>query len=106
MTKKKSTNKELHRALWTWLAKTGKDKSEWPEWEFNGGAIEWTYNNCFACDECYMKCDNCPIDWGKWCCEEIGTPFRKWESGKTLFTKKKYAAVIAKLPWKDGGWNK
>jgi hypothetical protein len=52
------------RQLWQWLARNpGKSKEEWPGWEkrdlkdVNGDVI--TKNECFACELCDTKCEDC-----------------------------------------------
>lgn len=60
--------KEYHHMLWSWLAKTGKRKEQWPNWESNYGYVKEVFARCFACEESMQKrvksvCVNCPIDW-------------------------------------------
>lgn len=108
------TNEELHRALWRWLAETGSgNKEDWPEWKHNGGMYV-ACASCFACQEanhicggcCLPKDNHCPIKWGKAGrgCHANGSPLVSWFlSNKD--TRKKYAAIIAELPWREGGWS-
>ena len=113
MKKDKRTNEQLHRALWRWLAETGKYKWEWPEWESNGGKIGDVDEYCFACYERNVDIgckDLCPIKWpylkykrGDECMQE-SSPYTAWCNAGTPCIRKKYAAIIAELPWKNGGW--
>ena len=47
LTEKKAI--ELSIELWTWLAETGENKNEWPEWKRHGGQYEECENDCFLC---------------------------------------------------------
>lgn len=88
--------------LWTWLAKTGKLKEDWPEWEKYGDIAE----NCWFCEydsqqQNYKSnfnlagCRYCPLikKLGLHCRD---TYYRKWYSAKTPKTRKKYAKLFLK----------
>jgi len=97
----------LHReGLWAWLAETGSNRKEkWPRWKRNGGDVEENDYYCFCCIVADDICRFCPIDWGNdLLCFGKETAFGKWRRAKTAKTRKKYAAIIAELPWKEGGW--
>ena len=66
LTRKRATR--LHRQLWNWLADNpDKSKSEWPEWEWNGGKIQRMVADCPACEFASTKsdfeCSICPVVW-------------------------------------------
>lgn len=92
-----------HKKMWQWLAENpGKDKDEWPEWEFNGGSVPGALNDCFACE--YTKdlysdpwgktryvpdCNLCPLVWleegeiTQFMCEGEDSPYLLWMSFET-----------------------
>lgn len=111
--------RKYHKQMWGWLAETGKrNKGDWPEFkEINPPA-----NTCFACayadkvlnekscDWNVSRCQYCPIDWGsnpkQTCfCEGIGSPYLTWWinsiKGGSPQERKRLAAIIRDLPWKD-----
>jgi len=112
------TAEQNHRKLWNWIAETGKHKSKSPMmrtinkfWftDLLGPALLATVEcDCFACGEAYGRslksmgtCRYCPIDWGKGKrCLETGSFYDKYRVAKTDAEKKKYALIIANLPWK------
>lgn len=105
----KRTNEELHRALWRWLAETGEEyKSKWPGWK----SQDFVWHKCFACESCQCECENCPILWGEppkpeseyQCERNPDSPYYKWDMEEDPEERKRLAAIIAELPWKDGGW--
>ena len=112
-----STNHENHIKMWDWLAKTGKDKHEWPEWDYNRGTIDDIPDSseCFACAESKGgMCQSCPIDWrpcgvcgecqrGDICfCLCESSLFVRWDLSKEdLETRKALAAEIRDLPWEE-----
>lgn len=62
----------LHKCIWDFVAKTGKDKKDWPMWERNGGKIpdKYRFYDCFACEYCgystvtpSSRCEDCPLEW-------------------------------------------
>ena len=82
---------ELSIDLWEWLAETGKEKEDWPEWKWNGGKYSHINSDCFLCEYADGGCAACP--YGK--CYDIGDPFERWDlSGKNQ--KKKYAKQFVK----------
>ena len=90
---------ELSIELWEWVAETGGEKGEWPEWKINGGKYPFVTMWCFLCkytfypksfwdSECNAKCPY----YGKYgICYKDGGIYRKWEDAQTKPTKKKYA---------------
>ena len=108
----KAEAKKYHKKMWLWLAKNpNKNKHDWPEWDFNGGDIQYVYGHCFACyfdDEFFegLECENCPIKWIKkkgvdsWIvCENPDSPFHKWYSTRDLVIRSRLARQIANM-WK------
>ena len=90
LTKKKAI--ELSIELWTWLAETGENKNEWPEWKRHGGQYEECEHDCFLCkyDDC--NCGKCPYPKHyKVLCDDDGTPFSRWFDSRTKQGRKKYA---------------
>ena len=92
---------DLSIELWTWLAKTGKEKDDWLGWDKYGG--RWAiWSNCFLCEydallcgeeaENEKQCSYCPLT------EEFGdcykTYFYNWELATTPKTRKKYALLF------------
>lgn len=84
--------------LWEWLAKTGKEKSDWPGWEKYDHACSY----CWFCEydrqqeKRYIKqsnCSYCPLvkRLGIKCDESF---YDKWENAKTPRTRKKYAKLF------------
>jgi hypothetical protein len=110
----KKSNEELHRELWNWCAETGKGKYAWPGWNYYKDLITNCY--CFACEEAEIRsnhgddsCNSCPIlwsddpDWGNWCAVP-NTFYSLWASAlknKDIETAKKYAKLIAEMPWRE-----
>jgi len=103
------TNEELHRELWGWLAETGtRYKREWPGWKSCGG-YDNVCGGCFACKEGMMHsktfgslCCHCPIDAGTVpLCGKDESLYTKWNRSKTIEDRKKYAAIIRDLPWRN-----
>ena len=103
LTRKKAI--ELCDELWTWLAKTGKDKEDWPGWEKYG-------KMAFECPFCeygshqaeirdsYMSlsdaCPYCPFE-GKGFCRCNSLYFSEWKMAKeneNITARKKYAKLF------------
>ena len=91
---------ELSIELWTWLAKTGKDKDKWPRWkEF--GAVE---NECFLCEYDYQArrfreeedCCRCPYFAKFGVCDALGTPYEGWDHAHSNKVGKLHAAAFLK----------
>lgn len=97
---------ELCIELWTWCAKTGRPKEEWPGWIEHGSIV----NECWFCEydsSLYQRystsvlnyqhdlidCFYCPLKrhFGVHCSV---TPYRKWYKATTKSTRKKYAALF------------
>jgi hypothetical protein len=99
LTRKKAI--ELGIELWTWLAETGKRKSEWPKWDEYSKAR----SNCWFCEyddqmldryKCNRQgCGYCPLvtnGFGR--CSDSLSLFEKWNAAKTPRTRKKYAKLF------------
>lgn len=107
LSRKKSI--ELCIKLWTWLAKTGKSKKEWPKWDkwknYYGGNIK---NNCWFCyygeqqrlryGASSLSCNYCPLyKRVKVHCMDDKNPFWIWfYKAKTKQRRKKYAKLFLK----------
>jgi hypothetical protein len=106
-----------HKKMWNWLAKTGKDKDEWPGWEMNGGNIPAyeVKNMCFACDfhledaqvePLNQGCTNCPFEKGSVTLSKgehgcLRGLFMQWAYANTTKEGKKLARKIANLPLRE-----
>lgn len=94
------TNHEAHIALWDYLAKNpGKTKEEWPYWPMHQNVID--YSRCFACFDCDLDCDYCPLQWGEdRSCRGNRSLYWAYRtaSGKK---RKNLAKQIRDLEWKD-----
>lgn len=98
--------KAAHRRLWLWLADNpGRHKSDWPEWQANGGRIPRVYQNCFACavalrnkikntGTCGSK--KCPLFQ---CQPNLGFWLHALAEGDAAQISK-YATELAEQPWK------
>jgi len=98
--------KKNHRALWLWLAKTGRRyKEDWPGWE----KIEDQDFDCFLCTQYHadiLREDvcKCPVKWSKLnrkltpCCN-YDSPFAQWDDEKDITKRKQLARKIAGM-WK------
>ena len=93
--------------LWTWLAKTGQLKKDWPEW----GKYDPIRYNCWFCEyddrrlianghsgytDTEMgghRCEKCPFQEGFNGCYDK-TIYRKWEDAATSEDRKKYAKLF------------
>jgi hypothetical protein len=89
---------ELCTELWTWLAETGKEKEDWPEWE------KYVYIEacCWFCEydtyrqlknKIYRRaCSSCPLggEHNK-CCRMY---YGQWDIAQTPRTRKKYAKLF------------
>ncbi len=89
LTKKKAL--EITIELWTFLAETGKKKSEWDGWKKYGrmrmGCPLCEYNNLHPLED---GC-NCPFDKFEDGCEGEELSFGKWEEAETIEERKKFA---------------
>ena len=96
---------ELCIELWTWLAKTGKGKSEWPRWKEFGEI----FSNCWFCQydvkQCrrYKKsssdwyCQYCPYykKYGR--CDAINSLYSNWgKEQRGTEARKIYAKLFLK----------
>ncbi len=100
--------------MWAKLAETGG------EWKYEVLSYEDVnlLRPHFFCFSCYYVrhvgtgdgqdgCNRCPIKWGtegqenssNVPCARNGSPFFKWDTAHDAKTRKKYAAIIATLPW-------
>lgn len=85
---------ELSIDLWTWLGKTGKEKEDWPEWEWNGGQYPKVGSDCFLCEHDSAEknsCEACPYYIKYTRCTNAGTPFAKWCNAEDEGESKKFA---------------
>ena len=110
------TNHEGHIKLWDELARTGGDeKDEAFDTVFND-EIPVPFCFCFACEASLdiathdRNCDLCPISWrgrggprysDSTPCTRLGSPFDAWCSAGTKKERKRLAAIIRDLPWKE-----
>ena len=98
----------LHKALWTWLERTGSvNKGSWPGWEWNGGNVPHVSGNCFACHADDLTrgkhggwaCSGCPVFSDKTCCARDGSLFDRWNTCENQGWRKRYARMILALGW-------
>ena len=94
LTEKKAI--EICIELWTWLAKTGKRKSEWDGW-----GDDCFYQDCPFCEYSSQMgdrgCESCPIikSFQSYC---VFIGFGNWYNAETVLARKKYAKLfLAKL---------
>ena len=103
LTRKKSI--ELCIELWTWLAETGKRKSDWPGWKKYKSLTKgiedavWCwfclYNNRKQRKEQWdADCRSCPYFKQYNFCSNREQPFADWFDAKTPRTRKKYAKLF------------
>jgi len=103
LTRKKAI--ELCIELWTWLAKTGKKKEKWPEWE----KYDVIKNDCWFCEHLIyqqkrneeyptkiLPCIKYCIYYKKYGkCQDNGkTIFDEWDEARTPEERKKYAKLF------------
>ena len=107
-----------HRAIWRWVAETGKGKIYWPGW-FGDLELYPRYTSkhipshlhgeveadCFACAvRTKLSCKNgCPIvsfriNENK-TCAQFGGFYNLYKGAESGVARKKYAKIIAELPW-------
>ncbi len=91
----------LHKALWTWLERTGSDtKGRWPGWEWNGGNVPRVSGNCFACHAVAgHRCANCPVFSRHQRCSLDNSLFERWTTCENQGGRKRYARLILALGW-------
>lgn len=104
----------LHREMWSWLAKTGEDKENWPEWEWNGGDCQGCIEFCFCCEYVFnvLRKDplgknickkHCPLKWPDGRCapsselENKQGLYNLWCDETDIEKRKEYAEQIALL---------
>ena len=82
---------ELSMEMWEWLAETGRLKSDWPEWDCNGGQHAENPQDCFLCVYSTKGCQSCPyfLEYGE--CLGEDSPYMKWEIADIQEDRKKYA---------------
>ena len=109
LTRKKAI--ELCIELWTWLAKTGKLKEDWPKWEEyskkygSDDIYSPVCNHCWFCEyscqrssSMLLNCKFCPyrIKYGH--ChsnkKDVLNHYGHWFEAKTPRTRKKYAKLF------------
>jgi hypothetical protein len=90
-----------HRELWDWLAETGGNfdcKRDWSGW---GGYDRRAGDACFAC-EIAGNCSFCPIEWpNELICNDSGSLYDDWDKEGDPAERKRLAAEIRDLPWKE-----
>jgi len=82
---------ELCIELWTWLAKTGREKEDWPRWKIYG---DYVVNDCWFCE--YSKevgCSRCPLE-KKFSLTCGSTFYGNWTRARFPRTRKKYAKLF------------
>lgn len=100
---------ELHKRLWNWIAdKTLELKRKvYKEEYFEAMGIpgeEFPENECYACEECNVRCSNCPINWSPFkICFSDGALYDTWQfCPETDYeTAATLARKIANLPWRE-----
>ena len=97
LTRKKAI--QLSIELWKFLADTGLEKEDWPEFEYDENDDEFIYqgkniaSGCFLCELTLEDdCENCPYYEKFGHCNEDGTYYNLWESSTTKRKRKKYAS--------------
>lgn len=104
LTRKKAI--ELCIELWTWLAKTGKKKEEYPDWEkyksYCLGNLE-PLAYCWFCQYSFQRvkiiptgCKYCPYHKRYGHCDKEGSFYFNWGAAVTPRTRKKYAGLFLK----------
>jgi len=88
--------------LWTWLAKTGKLKSQWPGWR----QYDLILSNCWFCEYNWNQqqhtnertpfCRYCPYfkAYKERCDDSLNGNYVKWENAETPHDRKKYAKLF------------
>ena len=106
------SNKEKCLHMWNWLAETGKHTTI--------AYFQYHYKPlpsflCYACEEAYedsikgSNCNKCPITWyvdyqEETHCEDMESPYYKWQNAESIKEKKAYAQEIVTLitnTWKE-----
>jgi len=112
---RKKTLHDGHKKLWDDLAKSGslnkKSSSVWEDTKYIHLIDKWIdYAACFCCqyNDSLNGCPNCPIEWTKSQnkrnsppCLSESSPYHKWNRSVTAKTRKKYAAIIRDLQWRE-----
>ena len=103
------TNHEGHVKLWDELARTGSDDKETAFDTFFPDApdVARAYA-CFACQESSDRdsisdcIKGCPIQWASpnGCCRD-GSEYKQWDEAVTPDERKRLAAIIRDLPWRE-----
>jgi hypothetical protein len=122
MMKRMMTSHKRHVAMWGWLSRNPtKGKSDWPEWESNGGSIRDVPSHCFACTVASRSgerdCTKCPVVvWAQAAerqeqdgekpdapCSDDDQLFDLWAFTPWCLTGQRagYAAMIRDLEWKE-----
>ena len=96
LTRKKAI--QICKELWTWLAETGKNKSEWPEWE-KYGTMHIDCPFCkYARESVTGDCNACPYNQKFGYCDLWDTPYCKWRQAESADERKEAAkAFLAQL---------
>jgi hypothetical protein len=97
-------NLQASYRLWKWAASSGAaKKSEWPEWERNGGNYPQIRQDCFFCD--VYRCRNCILDHAArevmeddgWSCYCLNGRYEAWRSADTAESRHSAAQAIVDL---------
>jgi len=109
LTRKKAI--ELCIDLWTYLARTGKGKTDWPRWEKYKKYGTYKYGVWSVCNDCWfceytkqksnafdVDCHECPLPIytnTSFRCElDRKLKYRFWNKAKTKMNRKKYAKLF------------
>ena len=98
------TNKERHYKLWDELARTGEEQKQPAFHRVFGEDIKMPADCCFACQECDERggdvCTECPLTPNiKGNC--LDGLFDRWCDANDREERKRLAALIRDLPWRE-----
>ena len=109
----KKSNKQKCLIMWTWLKNhpSIKEKDQFfiKNFDMNWKEVDLLENKiislCFACQECAINCDLCPIQWPFDSCVDDHSPFYIWRKDSTNISDRKKAANeiirLIKETWLD-----
>jgi hypothetical protein len=97
------TNKEGHYKLWDELARTGGGNKLTAYRHIFGVNTLVPVDYCFACQECNDRgderhCTECPLSPDDPCLDGL---FDEWCDADTPEERKRLAAIIRDLPWRE-----
>ena len=102
----KKSNREKCLIMWNWLKNhpkiTEKDQFFIKNFDMDWQEVDLLENKitalCFACQECDINCNICPIQWPFGSCLDDHSPFYQWgHSFNTPKERKEYAEEIIQL---------